>query len=73
MDVEYRPYRGGFDIVSEYLETTSWLEPVRHETWQTPETFSRVLNRLTRDGFILPRGRRAITLTDLPRLERIAA
>lgn len=39
----------------------------------TPETFSRVLNRLTRDGFILPRGRRAITLTDLPRLERIAA
>lgn len=39
----------------------------------TPETFSRVLNRLRRDGFILPRGRRAITLTDLPRLERIAA
>ena len=39
----------------------------------TPETFSRVLNRLTRDGFILPRGRRAITLTDLPRLELIAA
>lgn len=39
----------------------------------TPETFSRVLNRLTRDGFILPRGRRSIMLTDLPRLARIAA
>lgn len=39
----------------------------------TPETFSRILNRLTRDGFIRPRGRRAIALTDLPRLERIAA
>lgn len=39
----------------------------------TPETFSRVLNRLTRDGFILPRGRRSIMLTDLPRLARMAA
>ncbi len=39
----------------------------------TPETFSRVLNRLTRDGFILPRGRRSIMLTDLPRLARFAA
>ncbi|BAL22646.1 Crp/Fnr family transcriptional regulator [Azoarcus sp. KH32C] len=39
----------------------------------TPETFSRVLNRLTRDGAILPRGRRAIMLTDRPQLERIAA
>jgi len=39
----------------------------------TPETFSRVLNRLRRDGFILPRGRRAIMLTDLPRLQSIAA
>jgi hypothetical protein len=38
MDVEYQPYKGGFDIVTEYLETTSWLEPVRHETWQSPET-----------------------------------
>jgi CRP-like cAMP-binding protein len=39
----------------------------------TPETFSRVLNRLTREGFIVSHGRRAITLTDLPRLQRIAA
>lgn len=39
----------------------------------TPETFSRVLNRLRRDGFIVPRGRRAITLTNRLQLERIAA
>lgn len=39
----------------------------------TPETFSRVLNRLRREGFILPRGRRAILLTDLARLQSIAA
>ena len=39
----------------------------------TPETFSRVLNRLTRDGAIMSRGRRAIMLTDLPRLEQMAA
>lgn len=39
----------------------------------TPETFSRVLNRLTREGFIVPRGRRAITLKNLPQLELIAA
>ena len=39
----------------------------------TPETFSRVLNRLRRDGFIVPRGRRSITLTDLPSLQLIAA
>ncbi|CAI08099.1 Crp/Fnr family transcriptional regulator [Aromatoleum aromaticum] len=39
----------------------------------TPETFSRVLNRLTRDGIIVPRGRRSITLTDLRSLQSIAA
>lgn len=39
----------------------------------TPETFSRVLNRLRREGFILPLGRRAIMLTDLPRLQSMAA
>ncbi|MDT3670073.1 MAG: Crp/Fnr family transcriptional regulator [Aromatoleum sp.] len=39
----------------------------------TPETFSRVLNRLRREGFILPHGRRSITLTDVQRLQSIAA
>lgn len=39
----------------------------------TPETFSRVLNRLRREGVIVPRGRRAITLTNRLQLERIAA
>lgn len=39
----------------------------------TPETFSRVLNRLTREGFILTRGRRSITLKDVRSLQSIAA
>lgn len=39
----------------------------------TPETFSRVLSRLTREGCILSHGRRSITLTDLPSLQSMAA
>lgn len=39
----------------------------------TPESFSRVLNRFTREGFILRRGHRAIRLTDLPSLQDLAA
>lgn len=39
----------------------------------TPESFSRVLNRFTREGFILRRGHRAIRLTDLSSLQNLAA
>ena len=39
----------------------------------TPETFSRVLNRLRREGFILPHGRRSIMLTDVRSLQSLAA
>ncbi len=39
----------------------------------TPESFSRVLGRLARDGFIVPRGRHAIALTDLSGLKSLAA
>lgn len=39
----------------------------------TPESFSRVLNRFTREGFILRRGHRAIRLTDLSGLQNLAA
>ncbi|THF60326.1 Crp/Fnr family transcriptional regulator [Pseudothauera rhizosphaerae] len=39
----------------------------------TPETLSRALNRLTRDGMIRPRGRRGLTLTDVGMLRTCAA
>lgn len=39
----------------------------------TPETLSRALGRLTRDGMIRPRGRRGITLTDVGMLRSCAA
>lgn len=39
----------------------------------TPESFSRVLNRFTREGFILRRGHRSIRLTDLSGLQNLAA
>ncbi len=39
----------------------------------TPESFSRVLNRFTREGFISQRGHRAIRLTDYSRLQSLAA
>lgn len=39
----------------------------------TPETLSRALNRLTRDGMIRPRGRRGLTLTDVGMLRSCAA
>lgn len=39
----------------------------------TPESFSRVLNRFTREGFISQRGHRAIRLTDYSGLQSLAA
>jgi CRP-like cAMP-binding protein len=39
----------------------------------TPETLSRALGRLTRDGMIRPRGRRGLTLTDVGMLRSCAA
>jgi hypothetical protein len=33
-DVEFRPYAGGFELASEYLETFSWLDQPEHETWE---------------------------------------
>ncbi|THF61103.1 Crp/Fnr family transcriptional regulator [Pseudothauera nasutitermitis] len=39
----------------------------------TPETLSRALSRLTRDGVIRPRGRRGLTLTDVGMLRACAA
>lgn len=39
----------------------------------TPESFSRVLSRLTREGFIHSRGNRAIRLNDLSGLRQLAA
>ncbi len=39
----------------------------------SPESFSRVLNRFTREGFIVPRGRRSIALMNYTGLERLAA
>lgn len=39
----------------------------------TPETLSRALGRLTRDGMIRPRGRRGMTLTDVGLLRSCAA
>lgn len=39
----------------------------------TPESFSRVLRRLKHDGFILPRGRYAIALTNLSGLKSLAS
>ncbi len=39
----------------------------------TPESFSRVLRRLKHDGFILPRGRYSIALTDISGLRSLAS
>jgi CRP/FNR family transcriptional regulator, dissimilatory nitrate respiration regulator len=39
----------------------------------TPETLSRVLSRLTRDGMIRPHGRRGLTLTNVGGLRTCAA
>jgi CRP-like cAMP-binding protein len=55
------------------VELSSNKQTIASQLNLTPETFSRVLNRLTRDGFILSSGRRSITLTDLQSLQSIAA
>ncbi len=39
----------------------------------TPETLSRILSQLTRDGMIQPRGRRGMVLSKLSQLRDCAA
>ena len=39
----------------------------------TPETLSRILSQLTREGMIQPRGRRGMVLSELSRLRDCAA
>ena len=33
MDVEFRDYQGGYPLLADYQDTTSWLEEPTHELW----------------------------------------
>jgi CRP/FNR family transcriptional regulator, dissimilatory nitrate respiration regulator len=59
------------DAVEVKLSTNK--QTIASQLNMTPESFSRVLNRFTREGFILRRGHRAIRLTDLSGLQTLAA
>lgn len=85
-DIEQCEQRSGAQRVAHYLvqhaskasdaievKLSSKKQTIASQLNMTPESFSRVLNRLTQKGFILPRGRRAITLTDLSGLQSLAA
>ncbi|MBW7861341.1 MAG: Crp/Fnr family transcriptional regulator [Rhodocyclaceae bacterium] len=85
-DIEQCEQRSGAQRVAHYLvkhasrasdaievRLSSKKQTIASQLNMTPESFSRVLNRLTREGFILPRGRRAIMLTDLNGLQSLAA
>lgn len=85
-DIEQCEQRSGAQRVAHYLvqhaskasdaievKLSSKKQTIASQLNMTPESFSRVLNRLTQKGFILPRGRRAIMLTDLSGLQSLAA
>ena len=85
-DIEQCEQRSGAQRVAHYLvqhaskasdaievKLSSKKQTIASQLNMTPESFSRVLNRLTQKGFIVPRGRRAITLTDLSGLQSLAA
>ncbi len=63
------------DQASDAIEVklSSNKQTIASQLNMTPESFSRVLNRFTREGFILCRGRKAIRLTDLSGLQSLAA
>jgi CRP/FNR family transcriptional regulator, dissimilatory nitrate respiration regulator len=63
------------DRASDAIEVklSSNKQTIASQLNMTPESFSRVLNRFTREGFILCRGRKAIRLTDLSGLQSLAA
>lgn len=85
-DIEQCEQRSGAQRVAHYLvqhaskaadavevKLSSKKQTIASQLNMTPESFSRVLNRLTQKGFILPRGRRAIMLTDISGLQSLAA
>ncbi len=55
------------------VKLSSNKQTIASQLNMTPESFSRVLNRFTREGFILCRGRKSIRLTDLSGLQSLAA
>lgn len=85
-DIEQCEQRSGAQRVAHYLvqhaskasdaievKLSSKKQTIASQLNMTPESFSRVLNRLTQKGLILPRGRRAIMLTNLSGLQSLAA
>lgn len=85
-DMEQCEQRNGAQRVAHYLvkhacRASDAMEVKLSTTKQTiasqlnmsPESFSRVLNQFKREGYILPRGHRAIRLTDFDHLQRLAA
>jgi len=55
------------------VKLSSAKQVIASQLNMTPESFSRVLRRLKHDGFILPRGRYSIALTDISGLKSLAS
>lgn len=85
-DIELCEQRSGAQRVAHYLvkhasaandqtelKLTTSKQTIASQLNMTPENFSRVLHRLTRQGLIMCNGHRAIRLTDLSGLRMLAA
>lgn len=85
-DMELCEQRNGAQRVAHYLvkhanraseaievRLSTSKQTIASQLNMTPESFSRVLNRFTREGFIAQRGHRAIRLTDYSGLQSLAA
>lgn len=59
------------DAIEVKLSTTK--QTIASQLNMSPESLSRVLNQFKREGYILPKGHRAIRLTNLDCLQRLAA